>query len=173
MRLALTTHDEGGLSDLDVALADRGRGTRGGVLVISAIVAVTVFAVIVATIVLFARDPGPEPAEIAISYELAWDRLDFEALWAMSGDEMRDGLDKKRYVAAKRAAYAGRPDLGNLIDAGRPRRRRTSASDTRTCRTRVTLHGGDVLHNDILLTRRSSAWVVTGYELAPDPQQTV
>lgn len=139
---------------------------------ISIIVAVTVFAVVLAAIVLFARDRGPQPGEIAISYELAWDRLDFEALWVMSGDELRDGLDKKTFVAAKRTAYAGRSDLGHLVahidldvvDVG---------LGFAHVRTRVTLHSGEIVRNDVMSTRRSSAWVVTGYSLAPDPQQTV
>lgn len=139
---------------------------------ISVIVAVTIFAVIVATIVLFARDAGPQPADIAISYELAWDRLDFDALWSMSGDEMRDGLDKRAYIDAKKSAYAGRADLGHLLE-------RVDLDDVNVgiahahVRTRVTLHNGDVLHNDVMLTRRSSAWVVTGYALAPDPSTSV
>jgi len=139
--------------------------------VIAAIVAVAVFAVIIATIVLFARDPGPRPSDIAISYELAWDRLDFEALWAMAGDEMRDGLDRKAYVAAKAAAYAGRSDLGGLVDRVDLDHVEVGIGHAHV-RTRVTLHNGDVLHNDILFTRRSSSWVVTGYSLAPDSQPT-
>jgi hypothetical protein len=139
--------------------------------VISIIVAVTVFAVVVATIVLFARDRGPTPAEIAIAYELAWDRLDFEALWAMSGEELRDGLDRREYMAAKSEAYASQPDLGHLIA-------RVDADDVNEgighahVRTRITTHTGDTLHNDVLLTRRSSAWVVTGYELASGRSKT-
>lgn len=139
---------------------------------ISIVVAVTVFVVVAALVVLFARDAGPSPADIAIAYELAWDRLDFEALWSMAGDEMRDGLDRHAYVAAKAAAYAGRADLGHLVD-----RVDLDLVDVGIAhahvRTRVTLRGGDVLHNDVLLTRRSSAWVVTGYALAPGPPQTV
>ena len=133
---------------------------------ISTIVAVTVFAVIVATVVLFARDHAPAPADIAVAYELAWDRLDFEALWSLSGDELRDGLDKHAYVDAKSRAYAGRADLGNLVarvdldvvDIG---------IGHAHVRTRVTLHNGDVVHNDLMFERRSSAWVVTGYALVP------
>jgi hypothetical protein len=140
--------------------------------VISVLVAVTVFAVVVATIILFARDGGPRPGDIAVSYELAWDRLDFDALWSMSGDEMRDGLDRRAYIAAKSAAYAGRTDLGHLVervdldvvDVG------IAHAHVRTC---VTLHNGDQLHNDVMLTRRNSAWVVTGYELAPGPSHPV
>lgn len=139
---------------------------------ISIIVAVTVFTVVIATIVLFARDRGPQPGEIAIAYELAWDRLDFEALWVLAGDELRDGLDKKAYVAAKRAAYAGRADLGHLIDHVDLEVVDVGIGFAHV-RTRVTLHAGEVVRNDVTFTRRSSAWVVTGYALAPDPQQTV
>ncbi len=78
VRIALTTHDDGGLSEKDVALAGEIEGLAGALLVISAIVAVTVFALVIALIVLFARDRGPAPADIAVSYELAWDRLDFD-----------------------------------------------------------------------------------------------
>ena len=139
---------------------------------ISAIVAVTVFALIFSLIVLFARDGGPAPADIAVSYELAWDRLDFDTLWTLSGDEMRDGLDKRAYVTAKSAAYAGRTDLGGLAQ-------RVDVDEANvgigyaTVRTRVTLHGGETIHNDVALIKRNSSWVVTGYELAPDPSQPV
>ena len=84
---------------------------------ISAIVAVTVFGLVFSLIVLFARDGGPAPADIAVSYELAWDRLDFDTLWTLSGDELRDGLDKRAYTTAKSAASGaervrGRPLSG-------------------------------------------------------------
>lgn len=134
---------------------------------ISIIVAVTVFAVVLATIVLFARDRGPTPDDIAVAYEWAWDRLDFDALWSLSGAELRDGLDRRSYIAAKSRAYAGRSDLGHLID-------RVDLDDVNIgmahahVRTRVALHNGDVVRNDVMLTRRSWAWVVTGYELARD-----
>jgi len=140
--------------------------------VISGVVALTVFALVVCVIVLFAREAGPMPADIAVSYELAWDRLDFDTLWSLSGSELRDGLDKKAYIVAKRAAYAGQTELGNLAE-------RVELEDVAVglahavVRTRVTLHTGAVVHNDIALTRRSSSWVVTGYELVPAPSQTV
>lgn len=139
---------------------------------ISGIVALVVFGLIVSIIVLFARDGGPAPADIAVSYELAWDRLDFDALWVMSGDELRDGLDKRGYVAAKRTAYAGRSDLGHLVERVDVEHEHVGIGYA-LVRTRVTLHGGETLHNDVALTKRSSAWVVTGYELAPGPSQTV
>jgi hypothetical protein len=140
--------------------------------VISAIVALTVFALVVCVIVLFARDAGPAPADIVVSYELAWDRLDFDALWTLSGDEMRDGLDKRAYIQAKTAAYAGRTELGHLAA-------RVDVQDVNVgiahalVRTRVALHDGSVVHNDVALTKRNSSWVVTGYELVATPPQPV
>lgn len=137
---------------------------------ITTIIALALGGIIVTTIVLFALDRGPSPGEIAEAYELAWDRLDFEALWSMSGHELRDGLDRRAYLAAKTAAYAGRSGLGGLaarvdldeVDVGLAFAR---------VRTRVTLRGGEVVHNDVVLARRGSAWVVTGYSLAPGPTQ--
>ncbi|MFM8303237.1 MAG: hypothetical protein ACKOA9_02900 [Actinomycetota bacterium] len=135
---------------------------------IAALVAITVLGLVVSLIVLFARDAGPTPADIAIAYELAWDRLDFDTLWSLSGDEMRDGLDKRTFIAAKSAAYAGRTDLGGLAE-----RVDIEVADVgigyATVRTRITLFGGETVHNDIVLTKRNSAWTVTGYELTPGP----
>jgi len=140
--------------------------------VISAIVAVVIFALVITLVVIFAREPGPTPTDIAISYELAWDRLDFETLWALSGPELRDGLDKREYVAAKRQAYEGRQELRNLAE-------HVDIDDANVgighaaVRTRVTLRDGAVVRNDVVLTKRSATWVVTGYQLVANPPQTV
>lgn len=139
---------------------------------IAAIVALMVFAVVISLIVLFARDGGPMPADIAVSYELAWDRLDFDTLWSLSGEEMRDGLDRRGFMAAKSAAYAGRTDLGGLAERVDVEEANVGIGFA-TVRTCVTLHSGDRIHNDVVLTKRSSAWVVTGYELAPGPSRSV
>ncbi len=139
---------------------------------ISAIVAVVIFALGITLDVIFARAPGPTPTDIAISYELAWDRLDFDTLWALSGPELRDGLDKREYVAAKRQAYEGRHELRNLAE-------HVDIDDANVgighaaVRTRVTLRDGAVVKNDVVLTKRSAAWVVTGYQLVANPPQTV
>ena len=139
---------------------------------ISAIVAVVIFALVITLVVIFAREPGPTPTDIAISYELAWDRLDFDALWALSGPELRDGLDKREYIAAKKRAYEGRHELRNLAD-------HVDIDDANVgigyaaVRTRVTLRDGAVVRNDVVLTKRSAAWVVTGYQLVANPPQPV
>jgi hypothetical protein len=140
--------------------------------VISAIVALVIFALVIAVIVLFAREPGPTPADIAIAYELAWDRLDFDTLWSLSGPELRDGLDKRDYITAKQRAYEGRQELRNLADHVDIDEANVGIGHA-AVRTRVTLRDGAVVRNDVLLTKRSAAWVVTGYQLVANPPQTV
>ena len=53
-----------------------------------------------------AREPGPGPADVAIGYERAWDELNFGLLWDLSGAELRDGMRRDQFIAAKRPAYA-------------------------------------------------------------------
>ena len=111
----------------------------------------------------FAKDPGPAPADVAIAYETAWDRLDFDLLYDLSGDEMRDGLRRDQFVAAKRAAYERTEHRGHLgakvvVDDV------LATDQTAVVATRVTTEEGSV-RNRILLERRSSGWLVVGYAL--------
>ncbi|MFO7590957.1 MAG: hypothetical protein R6X23_08670 [Acidimicrobiia bacterium] len=131
---------------------------------LTAIVAVALFALIVALIVAVARDAGPGPADVAVAYEEAWDRLDFDALWTLSGAELRDGMGRREYAVAKRSAYAARPELGGLasavvvdgVDA---------TGDAAVVRTRLVLADGDDTRNELQLARRSERWVVVGYRM--------
>jgi len=140
--------------------------------VISAIVAVVIFVVVIALIVIFAREPGPAPTDIAIAYEQAWDRLDFDTLWTLAGPELRDGLDKQEYIAAKKRAYEGRHELRNLAEHVEIDEAQVGIGHA-AVRTRVTLRDGAVVRNDVVLTKRSASWVVTGYQLVANPPQTV
>ncbi len=125
-----------------------------GAAMISAVIAVIVLALVVALVVLVARDPGPPPEDVAVAYEDAWDRLDFEALWTLSGDELHDGLHRHEFVEAKRAAYKAQPGLGGLaedvsvehVESGR------QVAVVHTC---VALHDGGAAHNSVQLER---AW---------------
>ena len=74
---------------------------------IAAGIAVAVVALVLALVVAVGLEPGPSPGEVAVSYELAWDRLDFDALWSLSGDELRDGRSRREFMTDKREAYAG------------------------------------------------------------------
>ena len=72
---------------------------------------VVVALVIIGLLLLFmwisvGREPGPGPSDVAIAYERAWDELDFGLLYDLSGAELRDGLRRDQFIAAKRAAYA-------------------------------------------------------------------
>jgi len=132
--------------------------------VISGIIAFVVLALIIALVVMVARDPGPPPEDVAVAYEDAWDRLDFEALWTLSGDELHDGLRHKEFLAAKQAAYANQPGLGGLaqdvrvehVEAGK------QVAVVHTC---VSLLDGGAAHNAIQLESRGGRWVVVGYDL--------
>jgi hypothetical protein len=134
--------------------------------VILAVVGFIVLALCVALIVAVVRDPGPRPDEVALAYELAWDRLDFDSLWTLSGTELHDGLDRDKFIAAKRSAYAARPELGRLA-------RDVAIEDVAggvsyaAVRTSVVLRDGESVHNQIHLAKRAGRWLVVGYQLEP------
>jgi hypothetical protein len=116
------------------------------------------------------REPGPGPSDVAIAYERAWDDLDFNLLYDLSGAELRDGLRRDQFVAAKRAAYAN-------VNAGARRRIgarinvETSVAGQQTALvvTKVTADGGAVLNN-VMLDRTANGWVVVNYALRPDTE---
>jgi hypothetical protein len=120
----------------------------------------------IAVVVAVAHDRGPGPADVAVAYEIAWDRLDFEALWSLSGRELRDGLDRRRYVDAKRAAYRDRAELGGLGARVTVEEAAETAS-LAVVTTRTETRDRTVLRNRVVMARRNGAWVVTGYGLAP------
>ena len=137
---------------------------------IFAAVLVVILVLVVAVAVGIARDSGPTPADVATSYEEAWDRLDFDALYAMSGQELRDGLERRAFVATKRAAYSHQPDLRSLA-SGITIVHVASSGETAIVVTEVVPHDGTdprtALRNRIDLARRSGRWEVVGYRLAP------
>jgi len=135
--------------------------------VIFGIVVGLVLALCVTLVVVIAKDPGPTPADVAVSYELAWDRLDFDVLWTLSGKELHDGLDRKQFVAAKRAAYANQRALGQLVadvvvDASAQR------GESAVVTTQVNLRDGNTVHNRLRMARRSRRWIVVSYDLVAD-----
>jgi hypothetical protein len=136
--------------------------------VITAIVAGVVLALCIALVVAIARDHGPDAGETAVAYELAWDRLDFGVLWSLSARELRDGLDRHEFVAAKRAAYEQQRALSGLAEhVGVDDVASTSRGEAALVTTRVELRDGTVVHNLVQLARRNSRWQVVAYRLAP------
>jgi hypothetical protein len=113
--------------------------------------------------VAFAKEPGPGPADVAIAYEGAWDELDFNLLYDLSGDELRDGLRREQFVAAKRGAYAHSASQGRLgatiaVDDV------VSTQQTAIVATRVTTEEGSV-QNRVVLEKRANGWMVVGYSI--------
>ena len=104
VNLALTTHDAGGLSD--AGLRPRREDRRGSRRDLRRRARAAPRSCGIAVVVGVAKDPGPSPTDIALGYEHAWDELDFDVVYRLSGPELHDGLAKADWVAAKRAAYA-------------------------------------------------------------------
>src|SRR3954464_4693082 len=60
-----------------------------------------------------AHERGPNAADVAVAYEIAWDHLDFSMLYDLSGAELRalwgaerrGGRRGEPFIAAKRVAY--------------------------------------------------------------------
>ena len=127
-----------------------------------------VIALCIALVVAVARDKGPGPGDVAVSYEYAWDRLDFDVLWTLSAKELRDGLDRKQFVATKRAAYEQQHRLSGLVaHVGVDDVSVTTSGDVALVTTRVDLRDQATVHNVVQLNRRNSRWQVVGYHLAP------
>jgi len=112
-----------------------------------------------------AREPGPGPADVAIAYEKAWAELDYALLYALSGDELHDGMRRDRFIAAKRRAHQGdgRPaPIGAQVHVETV----VSGNQTALVVTRVEVSGASV-RNNVMLEKRSNGWVVVGYTLRP------
>jgi hypothetical protein len=134
--------------------------------VITAVVGTIVLVLVLSVVVMIAKDRGPGPGDVAVAYELAWDRLDFESLFTLSGAELRDGLDRHGFIDAKRAAYAQQQQLGGLVDQVGIEQM-VSSDDAAVAITEVELHDQTVVHNRVEMARRNSRWQVVGYRLEP------
>jgi hypothetical protein len=135
--------------------------------VIAAIVAFVVIALVLALVVVVGLELGPDPGEVAVSYELAWDRLDFDTLWSLSGIELRDGRSRHEFMADKREAYAGQRELAGLASEVRLDEV-LRGSELAAVRTRVLLRDGSAVRNQVQLALREGTWKVIGYHLEPD-----
>ena len=129
--------------------------------------------VIIAGLLLFmwisvGREPGPGPSDVAIAYERAWAELDFGLLYDLSGAQLRDGLRRDQFLAAKRSAYA-RADRAAPIGARIGVETAVAGNQTALVVTKVIADGGAV-HNNVMLDHTSNGWVVIGYSLRPDTE---
>ena len=131
------------------------------------LVAAVIGLLCVALVILVVVVPGPSAADVALAYEEAWDHLDFEAIWALSGDELRDGLDRAAFIDAKRGAYEQHQALRGIaaavaVDAV------SEGEGFAVVHTRVELREGGQASDTLQLAKRGSRWLVIAYELEPD-----
>jgi hypothetical protein len=120
-----------------------------------------IFALLIVMWIAFGLEPGPGPADVAIAYENAWDKLDFDLLFDLSGEEMRDGLHRAQFVAAKRAAHAGdnaRIGAEVVVDDV------VATRQTAVVATSVSSADGRV-HNRVMLEKRATGWLVVEYSI--------
>jgi hypothetical protein len=116
------------------------------------------------------REPGPAAVDVAIAYERAWDELDFNLLYDLSGPGLRDGLRRDQFIAAKRAAYA-RPESRARLGAEITVETSVAGHQTALVVTRVAA-GGSSVRNNVMLEHTANSWVVIGYSLRPDTAET-
>jgi hypothetical protein len=134
------------------------------------ILALVVFTLVVATwlVVMVAKAGSPGPADTAVAYEHAWDRLDFSTLWNLSGPGLRDGRTRDQFVRDKLVAYHGEgPGLSGLVRSVRPERVDVNGPVARVL-ARLDLHTGESVVDEMLLERIGPAWHVTAYHISSD-----
>jgi hypothetical protein len=115
------------------------------------------------------HEQPPAPADVAIAYEIAWDRLDFSMLFDLSGAELRDGMRRDAFVEAKQLAYGDHPrtELAASIEVDTE----VTGHDTSLVVTRVATAEGSV-RNNVLLERRGGSWAVVSYSLRPETESS-
>ncbi|HVW33411.1 MAG TPA: hypothetical protein VHL53_12795 [Acidimicrobiia bacterium] len=119
-------------------------------------------------VVAVAKGGSPGPADTAVAYEHAWDRLDFTTLWNLSGAGLRDGRTRDQFVRDKVDAYRGEAHaLAGLVRSVRPERVDINGPVARVL-ARLELHSGESVVDEILLERMGPAWHVTAYHLSSD-----
>jgi hypothetical protein len=109
---------------------------------------------------------SPGPADTAVAYEHAWDRLDFATLWNLSGPNLRDGRTRDQFVRDKVAAYRGEDQgLAGLVRSVQPDRVDVNGPVARVL-ARLELHSGETVVDEMLLERIGPAWHVTAYQIS-------
>ncbi|HEV7865719.1 MAG TPA: hypothetical protein VGR20_23695 [Acidimicrobiia bacterium] len=136
-----------------------------------------VFTLVMSTwlVVAVGKVGAPGPADTAVAYEHAWDRLDFSTLWNLSGPNLRDGRTRDQFVRDKVAAYRGEAHAGlaGLARSVEPDQVDVNGPVARVL-TRLQLHSGETVIDELLLERIGPAWHVTAYHISTgDPRAQI
>ena len=119
-----------------------------------------------------AKAGGPGPADTAVAYEHAWDRLDFATLWNLSGPNLRDGRTRDQFVRDKVAAYQHEAQgLAGLVQSIHPEKVDINGPVARVL-ARLELHSGESVVDEMLLERIGPAWHVTAYHISSGDPRT-
>jgi len=127
---------------------------------------------VVALILAVAFERGPTPGDVALAYELAWDRLDFTTLWTLSSGELRDGRNRNDFVAGKRGAYRDQPRLRAVVEHVEVEAVAKRGQRAASVLTRLDLRDEPSVRNEIRMERVHGAWRVVSYALRPEPAST-
>ena len=123
-------------------------------------------------IVAVGKGVAPSPADTAVAYEHAWDRLDFVTLWNLSGPGLRDGRTRDQFVRDKLAAYQHEgKGLAGLVRAVEPEKIDINGPVARVL-ARLELHSGESVVDEMLLERIGPAWHVTAYHISTGDPRT-
>ena len=123
-------------------------------------------------IVAVGKAGAPSPADTAIAYEHAWDRLDFVTLWNLSGPGLRDGRTRDQFVRDKVAAYKNEgKGLAGLIRTVQPEKIDVNGPVARVL-ARLELHSGESVVDEMLLERIGPSWHVTAYHISTGDPRT-
>jgi hypothetical protein len=126
--------------------------------VIIGIVITLVVLLAIAVIVGVARDPGPDPADVAIGYARALGTGDFDAVYRLVDPDLLDGRNRQQWIDEQ----AGRPHLAFAPDTVEARSR-TVGDTTAT----VTLAIGADRAVPVELVRRQRVWTVAVFDGVP------
>jgi len=136
------------------------------------VVVLLIAALIGSMILIVAMEPGPSPSDLAIAYELAWDRLDFGTIWSLSDPSMRDGRNRREFVADKKTAYSHGLHPTNLVASAKVDELAVSGEVAVAITSLTLLQTADAasvsaaqIHNEVRMTRRMGKWEVSGYLL--------
>lgn len=134
-------------------------------LVLTVTVAVVILGLVGAMVIAVAIERGPTAGDAALAYELAWDRLDFDTIWALSSNARRDGRKRHEFVRDKRAAYEGQPRLRAVVEHVEIEAVAEHGHNAAAVMTRLDLGDEAPVRNELHLVRRLGSWSVIRYEL--------
>lgn len=112
----------------------------------------------IAVIVGVARDPGPDPADVAIGYARALGIGDFDAVYRLVDPELLEGRNRLQWIEQQ----SGRPHLAFAPDTVQASSRAVGDGAAT-----VTLTIGDDRTVPVELVRRQRAWAVTTFDGVP------